>query len=98
MPQMRALFVFFINCWQLLHGVNGSSSIHLPLVRRHGRFARHEVANLTLLSDVLEKAEARYTSTYRDVEKNRLVRRWQAEDDSLDDDDLLSRMDGSGPW
>lgn len=72
--------------------------IHLPLSRRNGRFARHQTANLTFLSETLAQAESRYASTYRDVEDNRLVRRWQARDDFLDEDALLWHMEQRGPW
>ncbi len=72
--------------------------IHIPLRRRHGRFARHENSNLTLLSETLHKAEHRYSSTYRSVESNGLVRRWSTEDATLDDDALLSARQNDVPW
>lgn len=54
-----------------------SPGIHLPLFRRGGRFSRHETANLTHLTQVLNEVETRYSRSQRAVNGNQLVRRWR---------------------
>jgi len=66
--------------------------LHLPIYRRGGRFARHELANLTSLSETLSRIERRYARTYSDVDGNRIVRRWHDGPDSADD----YMLDGAG--
>lgn len=95
--QLQFLFVV-LSILALLSDSVESLDIHIPLRRRNGRFARHETANLTLLSETLDKAEHRYSSTDRSVENNGLVRRWRTKDATLDDDALLSAMENDVPW
>lgn len=89
--------LLFLSCFPLLQ-LADSSNIRIPLVRRGGRLARHENANLDLLQDNLKEAEDRYSFTRRDVENNRLARRWLPKDDVLDEDALLTNTEMRGPW
>ena len=68
------------------------SGVHLPLYRRGGRLARHELANITTLSQTLTRIEATYSRTYTDIEGKRIVRRWHDGPDSTDD----FMLDGAG--
>ena len=97
MPLLQHLLNLFLRFSLFCH-VACRADIHIPLSRRGGRFARHESANLTLLSKIIERAEQRYAGTAREVEHNRLVRKWRAGEDGLDDDALLSQLASSGPW
>ena len=95
--QLQFLFVV-LSIFSLLSDSVLSLDIHIPLRRRNGRFARHGFANLTLLSETLDNAEHRYSSTDRSVANNGLVRRWRTKDAALDDDALLSAMENGVPW
>ena len=76
-----------------------SPGIHLPLFRRGGRFSYHEPANLTYLTQVLSDVEAKYARSYRDVEGNRLVRRWRHSVSRDENDPELIEVAGrDGYW
>ncbi|KEF58289.1 uncharacterized protein A1O9_06215 [Exophiala aquamarina CBS 119918] len=68
--------------------------IHLPLFRRGNRFSRREPANMTHLAEVLQAVEAKYAPSYREVEGNRLVRRWRMKDNDDENDPHLIDVAG----
>ncbi|KAK5045926.1 hypothetical protein LTR84_008712 [Exophiala bonariae] len=73
---------------------NAAPAIHLPLTRRGNRFSRRETANLTYLADILQAVEAKYASSYREVDGNRLVRRWRLKDNDDENDPHLIDVAG----
>ena len=74
-------------------------AIHLPLFRRGGRFSRHEPANLTYLADILQAAEAQYARNHRQVEGNRLVRKWRTNGATDENDpDLIDVAGHENRW
>lgn len=76
-----------------------SAAIHLPLLRRGARFSRREPANLTHLAHVLRDAELNYVRSQREVEGNRLVRRWRpSEAYDENDPDLIDVAGRENRW
>ncbi|RMZ89431.1 hypothetical protein DV736_g3333, partial [Chaetothyriales sp. CBS 134916] len=73
-------------------------AIHLPIHRRGGRFATHAPVNFTQLAQAMSAAEARYTDSYRDIDRNGLVRRWRQKDDLIEDVGLLYGLGRDGTW
>lgn len=73
---------------------NAAPVIHLPLTRRGNRFSRREPANLTYLADILQAVEAKYASSYREIEGNRLVRRWRVKENDDENDPHLIDVAG----
>lgn len=67
---------------------------HLPLSRRGSRFSRREPANITHLADVLRAVQAKYAPSYREVQGNRLVRRWRVDDNDDENDPHLIDVAG----
>jgi len=84
--------ILFACCYLANHALAEHAGVHLPLYRRGGRLARHELANLTALARTLCRVEERYARTYTDVDGNRIVRRWHDGSDSADD----YMLDGAG--
>lgn len=68
--------------------------IHLPLARRGSRFSRREPANMTYLADILQAVEAKYAPSYREVQGNRLVRRWWVDDNEDENDPYVLGVAG----
>lgn len=68
--------------------------IHLPLFRRGNRFSRREPVNMTHLAEVLQAVEAKYAPSYREVQGNRLVRRWRVNDNGDENDPHLIDIAG----
>lgn len=75
-----------------------ASALHLPIHRRGGRFTHNRPCNITWLGELVAATEHRYSLTYRDVEQNRLVRKWQSKADAVDDEHLLQSAQGDGSW
>lgn len=73
---MRHLIGGFLFCILAVKTFANAPTIHLPIYRRGGRFARHELANITALTRTISQVEERYSRTYTDVDRNRIVRRW----------------------
>ncbi|OAP55639.1 hypothetical protein AYL99_09791 [Fonsecaea erecta] len=91
------LFSLTLFCVCLLQPV--SSVIHLPLYRRGGRFSCHEFANLTHLSAALHSAEAEYGRSYRVIEGDRLVRKWDVRAlRDANDPDVVGVVGGMNRW
>jgi hypothetical protein len=72
----------------------GHAAVHLPLYRRGGRLSRHEPANLSHFATLLAEAEAQYALSYREVEGNRLVRRWRPHEGKDENDPSLIDVAG----
>jgi len=89
---MLTAMIFLPWCYLAYHTFAENTGVHLPLYRRGGRLARHELANVTALSRTLCRVEDRYARTYTDVDGNRVVRRWHDGPDSADD----FMLDGAG--
>ncbi|KAK5099649.1 hypothetical protein LTR24_001308 [Lithohypha guttulata] len=89
---MLTAMIFLPWCYLAYHTFAENTGVHLPLYRRGGRLARHELANVTALSRILCRVEDRYARTYTDVDGNRVVRRWHDGPDSADD----FMLDGAG--
>ena len=69
------------------------------MFRRGGRFSRHELANLTHLTQILHDTEAKYARSYRTVDGNRLVRKWR-ESEFVDENDpeVIDVVGRDGQW
>ena len=63
----------------ITRSVDTASVLHFTLTRRGGKFAPTEFAldyvNLTFLAQELEKTEARFNLTQREVKGNKLIRK-----------------------
>lgn len=95
-----ALFLVVLSCLVFAcFAQNDDAAIHLPLMRRGGRLSRHEPANLSHLAGLVEQAEAQYARCYRQVEGNRIVRRWRATGASDENDpDLVDAAGKDNHW
>ena len=77
--------------------------LHFTLTRRGGKFAPTEFArdyfNLTYLAEELDKTEARFNLTKREVEGNKLVRKAKNNDaGGKDPDALMGEVAADGIW
>jgi hypothetical protein len=97
-----ALFVviLLLNCLILVTRLaatqpgDAPAVLHLPLSRRGSRFSRREAANITYLADVLRAVQAKYAPSYREVQGNRLVRRWRVDENNDENDPHLIDVAG----
>lgn len=92
--------IFFLTILLLLTSYvsRGECSIHLPLHRRGGRLSTHDLANLTSLSNILALAEAQFARSHREIEGNRLVRRWRSLGRDENDPFLIDVAGRSNRW
>ena len=77
--------------------------LHFTLTRRGGTFSPTEFArdyaNLTYLAQELEKTEARFNLTKREVKGNKLVRKAKNNNaDGRDPDALMGEVATGGTW
>ena len=73
--------------------------LHLTLSRRGGAFPTENVANLTFLAEELEKAEARFNLTRREVRGNKLVRKAKERDvGGKEEGRLMGSLGLDGRW
>lgn len=74
-------------------------AVHLRLYRRGNRFANHDAANLTYLTEVLAEVELRYAKAERIVEGNRLGHQWKSRNaGTAADEDLINAVGHIGRW
>lgn len=94
---MLAMQFFLPLCCLAYYATAKETGFHLPIYCRGGRFASHELANVTALSNALNLIERRYARTYSDVDGNKIVRRWHDGPDSVDDY-MLDSAGRDGTW
>lgn len=76
-----------------------AEGIHFPLHRRDGRFSRHEAANLTYRTQILQEVEFRHSLTTREVHGNHLKRQWLINHgDDENDPNLIDVAGHSNRW
>jgi hypothetical protein len=74
-------------------------AVHLTLHRRGDRFATHDAANLTRLSEVRAEVETRYAKAERIIEGNRLGHQWKSRDvGTTVDEGLINAVGQDGRW
>lgn len=74
-------------------------AVHLTLHRRGDRFATHDAANLTRLTEVLSQVELRYALAERIIEGNRLGHQWKSRNvGTTVDNDLITAVGHDGRW
>ena len=86
-----------------LRSLDTAHVLHFTLTRRDGKFAPTEFArdyvNLTYLAQELEKTEARFNLTKREVKGNKLVRRAKSnEAGGRDPSMLMGEVAVDGIW
>ncbi|KAI9879838.1 MAG: hypothetical protein M1830_006861 [Pleopsidium flavum] len=73
--------------------------LHFTIARRGGAFPTENVANLTFLAEELEKAEARFNLTRREVRGNKLVRKAKERDvGGKEEGSLMGNLGLDGRW
>ncbi len=99
MLQFLIIGLVLIDPRNLLCASEEISVAHLTLNRRGGAVAQHEPANLTHLVKLLRDVERRYARAKREVNGNKLVRRWRARSTgSANDEQLLREPGQEGSW
>ena len=83
--------------------VDTASVLHFPLTRRGGKLAPTEFAldyvNLNFLAQELEKTEARFNLTQREVKGNKLIRKAKSNDaGGRDSSSLMGEVAVEGIW
>lgn len=86
-----------------LRSLDTAPVLHFTLTRRGGKFAPTEFArdyvNLTYLAQELEKTEARFNLTQREVKGNKLVRKAKSNDvGGRDPSRLMGEVAADGIW
>ena len=88
---------------QLIQSLDDSPVLHFKLRRRGGSFLsnekEHQIANLTYLAAELERVEARFNLTRREVKGNTLIRKAKEKTIGLRDErDLMGKVAEKGHW
>ncbi len=83
--------------------LDNAAVLHFTLTRRGGKFAPTEFArdyvNLTYLAQELEKTEARFNLTKREVKGNKLVRKAKSNEvGGIDPSGLMGEVALDGTW
>lgn len=86
-----------------LRSLDTAPVLHFTLTRRGGKFAPTEFArdyvNLTYLAEELEKTEARFNLTKREVKGNKLVRKAKNNEvGGRDPSALMGEVAADGVW
>ena len=87
----------------VLRSLNTAPALHFTLTRRGGKFAPTEFGrdyvNLTYLAQELDKTEARFNLTKREVKGNKLVRKAKSDEGGgRDRNALMGELAVDGTW
>lgn len=100
---MSGLLSATLDAKPALRSLDTAPVLHLTLTRRGGKFAPTEFArdyvNLTYLAQELEKTEARFNLTKREVKGNKLVRKAKSSDvGGRESSALMGEVAADGIW
>lgn len=108
-PTLVQLFPVIVACTTfatasppILRSLDNAPVLHFTLTRRGGKFAPTEFAkdfvNMTYLGQELEKTEARFNLTQRQVKGNKLVRKAKSEGGGKEEGGLMGSVAEDGIW
>ena len=100
---LSGLLSYTLATAQALRSPDTAPALHFTLTRRGGKFSPTEFAldyvNLTYLAQELEKTEARFNLTKREVKGNKLVRKAKSNDaGGKDSNALMGEVATDGIW
>lgn len=87
----------------VLRALDNAPVLHFTLARRGGEFTATEngrdIVNLTYLVEELDRAEARFNLTRREVKGNKLIRKAKLNElRGMDEGALMGSVAGGGIW